>query len=91
MVKKVKLELPKDLTHIAGHELGVEICKVQIVPYLKQVGEVEIEIPEHVEAVAIGFVQGIKGEILKLDRNIKVDFKAKTKELEERMYKNYNY
>lgn len=66
MSKIIKLDLPKSISRFAGNDYGYEI-------YLNQVKDkidfnknekIIIEFPEHVEGVAISFIQGFVREIL---------------------------
>jgi len=87
----IKLQIPEELSCIAGNSFGREICENQVLPKLIKGEEVVIEMPEHVRAVAIGFMQGMKYVLLKFDIDIKVSFKASTQKLEEKMFRDYHY
>lgn len=87
---RVKLDLTKDITHLAGNELGRHICLSQVIPYLK--GEsLEIEMPEHIDGVALGFVQGMKAILMLENEELDVTFVAKNERLTQKLMRDYNY
>ena len=55
--KKVKIDLPNELTALAGNEYGREIFDTFVEPKMNY-GKIVVEFPENIRMVAIGFVQG---------------------------------
>jgi len=88
---EIKINVPKEITFLAGNGLGRDICEKQIAPILIGEKKLIIEIPEHVKGVSIGFVQGLKHGLMEYDENIEVSFKANDKRLEQKLMKDYNF
>lgn len=90
-MKRIELNIPTEITHLAGHALGRYICCSQVEPHIsKNDDAVIIEIPDHIEHVVIGFIQGLKA-ILLMGGDIEVQFKAKNKKLEEKIMQDYKF
>lgn len=70
-MKVIKLKIDKEYTCIAGYHYGAEIYEEQVKPHFNGTEKIEIHFPDHVEAVAISFVQGFINGMLKLvsDKN----------------------
>mgnify|MGYP000980436476 CR=1 FL=1 len=91
-MKIIRLEILEELTHLAGNEFGRFICSNQILPFINENDkEIVIELPNHIEGVSIGFIQGLKSILDLNSKGIVVSFKAKSKKLEEKLISDYNY
>lgn len=57
-MKVIELNIEKEFTHIAGYEYGESIYNEQVKPFFNGSDKLEIRFPNHIEGIAISFVQG---------------------------------
>lgn len=63
---KIELKIDKKFTCIAGYQYGAEIYEKQVKPYFNGTEKIEIRFPDHIEVVAVSFVQGFISGMLRL-------------------------
>lgn len=89
---KIELKFNDELTGLAGNPFGQTIYQKQIAPYFKPEQINVIVFPDHIEDVAISFIQGLFKDIYnqygydKL-KNI-IEIKAKDSFLEHKIWEN---
>lgn len=95
-MKVIKLKIDKEFVCIAGYQYGVETYEKQVKPYFNGTEKIEIRFPNHIEAVAISFVQGFISGMLKLVPNKNrllelVTLKSNDDSLTNRLYDNLRF
>ena len=61
----IELKVRKDIIYLAGNEYGYKIYKEQIMNLIDYKAINYIKIPDHIQKVAISFVQGLFRDILR--------------------------
>lgn len=72
---KIELKIDDAFTCVAGYQYGEKIYNEQVKPYFDGTEKIEIHFPNHIEVVAISFVQGFISGMLKFvpDKNRLLD------------------
>ncbi len=65
-MKVIDLQIDKAFTHIAGYDYGELIYNEQVKPFFNGSDRLEIRFPNHIEGIAISFVQGFINGMLKI-------------------------
>lgn len=68
-MKVIDLNIKKEFTHIAGYDYGELIYNEQVKPFFNDKDKLEIRFPNHIEGIAISFVQGFINGMLKIEPN----------------------
>lgn len=90
-MKVIGLNIKKEFTHIAGYEYGEFIYNEQVKPFFNGKDKLEIRFPNHIEGIAISFVQGFISGMLKivLDKSVLLELitlKASSDYLTNKLY-----
>lgn len=90
-MKVIDLQIDKAFTHIAGYDYGELIYNEEVKPFFNGSDRLEIRFPNHIEGIAISFVQGFingmlmivpdKNELLEL-----ITLKASSNYLTKKVY-----
>ncbi len=90
-MKVIDLNIKKEFTHIAGYDYGELIYNEQVKPFFNGIDKLEIRFPNHIEGIAISFVQGFISGMLKivLDKSVLLELitlKASSDYLTNKLY-----
>ena len=86
----IRLEFEKSLSGLAGYDFGLAVYYEQIEKKVNLEGKNIVVFPDNVQRVASSFTQGLFAEIVKKigydGVEKKIEIRARTKELEYRIY-----
>ena len=90
-MKVIDVNIDKAFTHIAGSDYGELIYNEEVQPFFNRSARLDIRFPNHIEGIAISFVQGFingmlmivpdKNELLEL-----ITLKASSNYLTKKVY-----
>lgn len=95
-MKVIDLNIKKKFTHIAGYDYGELIYNEQVKPFFNGKDKLEIRFPNHIEGIAISFVQGFISGMLNIvhDRSYLLELitlKASSDRLIKKLYNDIRF